>query len=108
MRSGETDQGYAIKDAGMAALGMKLGNTLGHVGPLDVDFFLKEGEPYILELNPRFGGAYPISHLAGSDFPKILIDLANDEVKPSDYEKYHDYKEGVIMIKDINILTMPK
>jgi len=106
MRSGETDQGYAIKDADMAALGMKLGNTLGHVGPLDVDFFIKEGEPYILELNPRFGGAYPISYLAGSDFPKILIDLANDEVEPSDYEKYQDYKEGVIMIKDINILML--
>lgn len=106
MRSGETDQGYTIRDTSLSELGMKLGNTLGHIGPLDVDFFIKENEPYILELNPRFGGGYPISYLAGSDFPKILIDLANDEVKPSDYEKYCEYKEGVIMIKDINILMI--
>lgn len=106
MRSGETDQGYAIKDTGMAALGMKLGNTLGHVGPLDVDFFIKEGEPHILELNPRFGGGYPITYLAGLDFPKILIDLHNGDLDASEYEKYHDYEEGVIMIKDIHIFKI--
>jgi len=105
MRSGETDQGYTIRDSGLAEWGMKLGSKMGHVGPLDVDFFIKDGEPYILELNPRFGGGYPITYLAGSDFPKILIDLANGDIDPSDYEKYHDYNEGIVMIKDINILS---
>lgn len=106
MRSGETDQGYTIKDTRLVELGMELGNKLAHIGPLDVDFFIRDGEPYILELNPRFGGAYPISYLAGVDFPKILIDLANDKIDSYEYEKYHDYQEGVIMIKDINILML--
>lgn len=103
MRSGETDQGYAIRDSRLADRGMKLGNKLGHIGPLDVDFFIKDGEPYILELNPRFGGGYPITHLAGIDFPKILIDLVNGKLDSFEYEKYRDYKEGNVMIKDIII-----
>jgi len=106
MRSGETDQGYAIKDDRLADIGMKLGHKLGHIGPLDVDFFIKEGDPYILELNPRFGGGYPITYLAGLDFPKILIYLAKGEIDSSNYEKYHDYKEGIAMIKDISILKI--
>jgi len=104
MRSGETDQGYAMRDSGLAEWGMKLGRKLGHIGPLDVDFFIKEGEPYILELNSRFGGGYPITYLAGMDFPKILIDILNGDLDSSDYEKYHDYEEGIVMIKDMSIL----
>lgn len=104
MRSGETDQGYAVRDSELAEVGMKLGKKLGHIGPLDVDFFIKEGKPYILELNPRFGGGYPITYLAGMDFPKILIDMLNGDLTSSDYEKYHDYQEGIVMIKDMSIL----
>ena len=104
MRSGETDQGYAIKDEHLFDCAVKLGSKLQHTGPLDVDFFLKDGEPYILELNPRFGGGYPITYLAGMDFPKMLIDLVNGVLLPSDYEKYRDYKERIVMIKEMNIL----
>jgi len=106
MRSGETDQGYAIRDSRLADWGMKIGSKLGHIGPLDVDFFIKDGEPYILELNPRFGGGYPITHLAGLDFPKILIDIVNGKLDSSKYEKYRDYKEGIVMIKDMSILKV--
>ncbi len=104
MRSGETDQGYAIRDSRLVDWGMNLGSKLGHTGPLDVDFFIKDGEPYILELNPRFGGGYPITHLAGMNFPKILIDIVNSELDSSEYETYHDYQEGIVMIKDMSIL----
>ncbi len=104
MRSGETDQGYAIRDDRLSECGMKLGSKLGHTGPLDVDFFIKDNEPYILELNPRFGGGYPITYLAGMDFPKIIIDIVTGELDFSDYKKYLDYKEGIVMIKDMSIL----
>lgn len=105
MRAGETDQGYAIKDERLTECAMRLGRELSHVGPLDVDFFLKDGEVYILELNPRFGGGYPITHLAGIDFPKILIDIFNEEIDSSEYEKYRDYNEGIVMVKDMTFLS---
>lgn len=104
MRSGETDQGYAIKNEKFADVGKELGAKLGHVGPLDVDFFVKNSQPYILELNPRFGGGYPITYYAGLDFPKILIELYQGKLETSDYEKYHDYEEGNVMIKSISFI----
>ncbi len=108
MRAGETDQGFAIKNSSLLECAMKLGDTLGHVGPLDVDFFIKDNEAYILELNPRFGGGYPITYLAGVDFPKILLDLVNKEIEPSDYEKFHHYNEGIVMIKNMSFIKDKK
>jgi len=104
MRSGETDQGYAIKSVHYRDWALKLGNALKHIGPLDVDFFIKDNKPYILELNPRFGGGYPMTHLSGINFPKLLIDLAKGKLKPSDYLLYRDYDEGNAMVKDMVIL----
>ncbi len=103
MRSGETDQGYTLKDEYLMNVGLQLGKKLGHIGPLDVDFFLVEGKPYILELNPRFGGGYPTTHLSGIDFTKLLINMVNNRLDP-DYSKYHHYEEDIVAIKDIRIL----
>lgn len=56
----------------------RVGEVLGHIGDLDIDILLdsKSGKASVLEFNARFGGGYPFSHLAGVDFPKLLIDLA--------------------------------
>ncbi len=103
MRAGETDQGYAIKDNQLVKSAMRLGNKLGHTGPLDVDFFIKDNEPYILELNPRFGGGYSITHYAGLDFTKMLVEIFEGTIDP-DYSKYCDYEEGWVLIKDMIFL----
>ena len=46
---------------------------------MDVDCFYEDGKYYILELNCRFGGQYPFSHLAGVNFPKAIIQMLLDE-----------------------------
>lgn len=103
MRSGETDQGYAIENEDLLTEAYRLGKSLNHIGPLDVDFFLINEKPYILELNPRFGGGYPISHIAGANFPKLIINMAKNNLN-TDYSIYQNYKTNKVMIKDINIL----
>ena len=40
---------------------------------MDCDFFVKDGEVYYLEMNPRFGGGYPFSHEAGINTPAIYV-----------------------------------
>lgn len=35
------------------------------------DVFVNNEQAYVLELNPRFGGGYPFSHLAGADIPLL-------------------------------------
>ena len=54
--------------------GKLLGSLSGHKGNLDVDCFISDGQIYVLEMNCRFGGQYPFSHLAGVNLPAQIID----------------------------------
>lgn len=79
MRSGETDQAVTVHDEGLDRIGASLGRHLGHVGNLDCDVIVGARGPTILDLNPRFGGGYPFSHLAGANLPAAFIAWANQE-----------------------------
>lgn len=75
MRCGETDSAEVYSHNSYEDQAMKLSELLRHRGNLDVDFIVDEhGEPFFIDLNPRFGGGYPFSHLAGSDYLTLLID----------------------------------
>lgn len=43
---------------------------------MDCDVFLVDGVPYVLEMNARFGGGYPFSHMGGCNLPKAIVDWA--------------------------------
>lgn len=74
MRSGETDIAEVIDNSELKQLGEQLASTIKHIGNMDVDIFVTgEGDIYILELNARFGGGYPFSHMAGVDLPLAII-----------------------------------
>jgi carbamoyl-phosphate synthase large subunit len=73
MRAGQTDRAATVNDPRLEALGALIGRGLGHRGILDCDVFVdREGE-CVIDLNPRFGGGYPFSHLAGANVPAALI-----------------------------------
>lgn len=74
MRAGETDIAKVIVDQQLINFGERISERTGHIGNLDVDLFKVSGEIYILELNARFGGQYPFSHVAGVNFPKVIVD----------------------------------
>lgn len=64
-------------------------------GPIDVDFFFKNGEYYLSEVNPRFGGAYLHAYGAGVDFIKMIdrnLRGKENEVQIGNYE------EGIVMM----------
>lgn len=84
MRSGETDMAKIVEKTGLEDIGKKLSSLLKHRGNMDVDVLQDlNGKLYVLEMNMRFGGGYPFSHIAGANFPKALIDLVNGKkVKP--------------------------
>lgn len=104
MRAGETDQAEISGCRYLIDLGLRLGQALGelgHVGPLDVDLFVTQDEAKILEINPRFGGAYPVSHLAGADFPLLILRLIRGETVQPEIGRF---QPGIIMMKTYRIL----
>lgn len=74
MRSGETDQAITLDEPKLRAIGQDLANKLGHIAVLDTDCLEQDGQYYVLEMNARFGGQYPFSHLAGANIPKQIVE----------------------------------
>ncbi|ADI13245.1 ATP-grasp domain-containing protein [Truepera radiovictrix] len=79
MRAGETDSAVTVADAALQDLGAALGRRLQHLGNLDCDVLVNETGAWVLELNPRFGGGYPFSHVAGANLPAALLAWAAGE-----------------------------
>ena len=51
---------------------------------MDCDILERDGQYYVLELNPRFGGGYPFSYEAGVNLPKAIIEwLKGNEINSS-------------------------
>lgn len=104
MRAGETDQAITVRDSQLLELAVNLSETLKHIGPMDVDLFVQDGQPKILEMNPRFGGGYPLSHAAGAKFPELMLEIARGG-RPSPI--IGNYTENIVLMKDIKAIAKP-
>ncbi|MCR6545261.1 ATP-grasp domain-containing protein [Dehalobacterium formicoaceticum] len=103
MRGGETDFAEIVEHKDLEETGQKISRDLGHISIIDVDAFLVEGVPFVLEMNPRFGGGYPFSHIGGVDLPKAIISwLKGEQVAVSSLQA----KPGVIGIKDMTTVRL--
>lgn len=98
MRAGETDSAVTIDNPLLQKIGKQLATSLNHVGNLDVDCIESGGQYYILDLNCRFGGQYPFSHLAGADFPRALLKMINGDIVAKEWLRA---KSGVVGTKDL-------
>jgi carbamoyl-phosphate synthase large subunit len=68
---------------------------------MDVDLFIDGETVTVLEINPRFGGAYPVSHLAGAEFPRRIVAMLRGEPLTP---QIGEHAIGVRMMKDYAIL----
>ncbi|MEG2700526.1 MAG: ATP-grasp domain-containing protein, partial [Hungatella sp.] len=85
MRSGETDCARVVELPNLRELGAKIGSELGHIANLDMDIILSDGIPYIIDMNARFGGGYPYSHMAGVNLPRVILDwVRGQKADPTD------------------------
>lgn len=64
-------------------------------GPIDVDLFEKNGQYYLSEINPRFGGAYLHAYGAGVDFIKLI---ENNVRGAANTPCFGNYEENVVMM----------
>ena len=96
MRAGETDKSVSIKDNKLFELIENFVKKAGYSGIIDIDIFRINGEYYISEVNPRFGGGYPHAYEAGVNVPKMIINNINGVENP---KQIGNYDEGVYMMK---------
>lgn len=96
MRAGETDKSRSFKDQKLFDLITKVVEKIGYEYMIDMDIFKVNGDYYISEINPRFGGGYPHAYESGVNFPKFIINsLSNIE----NDNQIGNYNENVYMMK---------
>lgn len=96
MRAGETDKAVSIKDSALFALVERFVKEAGYRGQIDIDIFEINGEYYISEVNPRFGGGYPHAYECGVDHMKLIVE--NMEGR-TNQKNIGAYDEGIYMMK---------
>lgn len=96
MRAGETDKSVSFKDEQLFELIRKFIKESGYRGQIDIDIFNIDGQYYISEVNPRFGGGYPHAYECGMNHMNFIINnvcnIRNDIDKLA-------YKDGIYMMK---------
>lgn len=98
IRAGEINKGRTAKNEILTFLKEKLEYIEGCVGCICVQlFFHPETKDMVgIEINPRFGGGFPLSYMCGGNFPELLIReyFMNEKV-----EYFDTWKDGMLMLR---------
>jgi len=100
VRDGEVYKALTISNALVPYLKKNLSYIDGAVGCLTAQFFLHKTDNqkiYAIEINPRFGGGYPLTYLSGANFSKWII----EEYLQDKYieEKFDVWESDLLMIR---------
>jgi carbamoyl-phosphate synthase large subunit len=103
-KGGESIKGMTIRDAELIEVGRHVAETLSLVGPANVQCFREpDGTHRITDINPRFGGGFPLPTAAGSRYPELAISLASGE-RPE--PRLGDFREGLYMTRFFSELVL--
>lgn len=100
MRAGETDKAVSFKDDKLFELVRIFAEESGWRGQIDIDIFDVDGEYYISEVNPRFGGGYPHAYECGCDHITMILNNIDGKANEKQIGRYED---DVYMMKYIEL-----
>jgi carbamoyl-phosphate synthase large subunit len=103
-KGGESIKGMSIRDPELIEHGARVAETVGIVGPANVQCFREpDGSLPVTDVNPRFGGAFPLPLAAGSRYPELALALARGE-RPE--PRLGEFREGVVMTRFFSDLCL--
>ena len=103
-KGGESIKGMTIRDAGLIEVGRHVSETLGLVGPANVQCFREpDGSYRVTDINPRFGGGFPLPTAAGSRYPELALALAAGE-RPE--PTLGQFRDGLVMTRFFSELVL--
>ncbi|EPR69726.1 hypothetical protein ADIWIN_4001 [Winogradskyella psychrotolerans RS-3] len=100
VRDGEVYKALTVRNSLVPYIKKNLNKINGAVGCLTAQFFLHKDDNekiYAIEINPRFGGGYPLSYLSGANFTKWIIEeyLYDKSIE----EKFDAWESDLLMIR---------
>ncbi len=105
VRAGEVNKGITKNNFIVKEFQEKLSTLEGAKGCLTIQVFLHKSSDVIkgIEINPRFGGGYPLTYLAGANYTKWLIEeyFLNLEI-----DCFDSWEDNLLMLRyDAEILV---
>jgi carbamoyl-phosphate synthase large subunit len=105
-RAGEIAKGMTVRNEALQAEVAEVVDAFGGIqGPASVQAIMAPDGPRFIEINPRFGGGYPLSHEAGATYTASLI--AEAAGLPID-ESWFKWEEDLVMLRYDDAVFVPK
>lgn len=96
---GESVQGVTMPDEPVREWLLQVLGVVGDLGgwgPMTIQMFLTTPAPTLVEVNPRFGGGFPLAYEAGARYPQWLLQMLKGEVvRP----RLGEYRRGLFMTR---------
>jgi carbamoyl-phosphate synthase large subunit len=103
-KGGESIKGMTVKDWDLIDYGRFVAESLPIWGPANIQCFREpSGRHEVTDVNPRFGGAFPLPTAAGSRYPQLALALAAGE-RPE--PTVGEFREGVVMTRFFSHLCL--
>ncbi|GAA4898676.1 ATP-grasp domain-containing protein [Flaviramulus aquimarinus] len=98
VRGGEVSKGITKKNRIKKFVEDNFASIKGARGCITLQLFMhKETEALKgIEINPRFGGGYPLSYLAGGNYPKWILE---EYIYNETLEYHHDWEDNLLMLR---------
>lgn len=98
IRAGEINKGFTRKNELVPYLRERMEHLPGVVGCICLQLFYRESDHDVvgIEINPRFGGGYPLSYYAGANFPGMIVEEYLQGLTP-DYSEH--WEDNTLMLR---------
>jgi carbamoyl-phosphate synthase large subunit len=98
IRAGEINKGRACKTWLVDYLKERMNKMEGVIGTICIQLFVNDDthDVYAIEINPRFGGGYPLSYYAGANFPRNLI---TEYIVEKNIAYTDEWRDNTIMLR---------
>jgi carbamoyl-phosphate synthase large subunit len=98
VRAGEVSKGITVREPAVIDLAVRAAEALpGAWGCLNVQIFhdVASGQLAVIELNPRFGGGFPLAWEAGAHYPRWIL----EEVLGLPSTVHDRWTDGLVMLR---------
>jgi len=97
VRGGEVERAVTIKDTKINEIIDKIIQETSFFGVINIQIMIKDNEYFIGEINPRFGGGFPLSYYSGAN----MIEHIKNQIKGKKLTKFQDsrYLNNFFMLR---------